>query len=108
MTDFEWVAAFVLATVSSARITRLVTWDAYPPVAWLRVKWDARTENSDWNLLLHCGYCFSLYVVLLVMGTAWLSIHLTGDIHLAWWLVTGWLTISYLAAICMAYDGDDA
>jgi hypothetical protein len=107
MTQFEWVAASVIAVLAAARLTRLFVWDAYPPTAWLRSKWDARTEDSDWNLLLHCGYCFGMYVALFVMGWGAVDLYLGDGLHLAWWVFHGWLAMSYLAAIVMAYDGEE-
>jgi len=99
---FEWVAAFILAVVASARLTRLVVWDKYPPTAWLRIKWDTITDDGEWSVLAHCGYCFGLWAALFVVGWGWLS-----DLHWSWWLFCGWLTVGYFAAMTMAYDGDD-
>lgn len=102
MTEFEWVAVAIISVMSSARITRLVTWDHYPPSIWLRTKWDDWTKDGQWSLLVHCGYCFGLWAALFVVGTGWLS-----DWHLAWWLFNGWLAVGYAAAMVMAYDGDE-
>lgn len=99
----EWVFAFVLAVVSAARLTRLLVWDSYPPSARLRAKWDAITNDGPWAVLVHCGYCFGLWSALFIVGWAWLS-----DLHWTWWLFCGWLTVGYLAAIVMAFDGDDS
>ena len=103
MTDFEWVAAAIVAVISSARITRLVTWDHYPPSVWLRTKWDTLTNDGPWSLLAHCGYCFGLWAAAFVVGWGYLS-----NFHWTWWLFNGWLAVGYLAAIVMAFDGDDA
>ena len=118
MSNFEWVAAFVLSVVATGRITRLLVWDTYPPSMWLRSKWDnltgirdesgrlMRDENGDvvgpWVPLLHCGYCAGMYVAALVVLSGWLS-----DWHTAWWVITGTLTAAYLGPIVMAYDGED-
>src|SRR4051794_31719831 len=99
---FEWVAAAVVAVVSAARITRLITWDEYPPSAWLRMKWDALTNDGPWSVLAHCGYCFGLWAAGFVVLWGWLS-----DLHWSWWLFNGWMAVGYLAAITMAYDGED-
>lgn len=102
MSNFEWIAAAVIAVLSSARITRLIIWDKYPPSAWVRSKWDALTNDGEWSVLVHCGYCTAPYVALFTIGSGYLS-----DWHLGWWLFNGWLAASYLAAIVVAYDGDD-
>lgn len=102
MSTFAWVAAFVLSVVASARITRLVVFDHWPPAVWFRMKWDQWTNDGPWSFLVHCGYCFNVWAALAVVGSGWLS-----DWHTAWWLVTGWLSVSYLGAVFVAFDGDD-
>lgn len=102
MSNFEWVAVAIVTIVSSARITRLVVWDSYPPSVWLRSKWDALTKDGDWSLLAHCGYCFGMYAAGFTVLTGYFS-----DWHPIWWIFNGWLTASYGAAIVMSYDGDD-
>lgn len=87
--------------ISSARLTRLITQDPFPPVAWLRIKWDAATEDSEWNDLAHCHWCASPWVVA-VMG-AW---GYFTDLHWTWWVISIWLSISYLAAIIVHRDED--
>lgn len=101
MSDFEWVAAAVLAVLSTARITRLIVWDTYPPSVWFRLWWD-RHASEAWSELVHCGYCAGMYVSTLVVGSGWLC-----GWHTAWWIVTGVLSTAYLGAIVMAYDGDE-
>lgn len=106
MTDFEWVAVALVAITSAARITRLVTHDAFPPAVWVRMKWDDLTTSkgkpSGWNLLLHCAYCFSFWATVAVVAWGYLS-----DFDTAWWIVNSIFGGSYLAAIVMVHDGDD-
>lgn len=102
MTPFEWVAVALVSIGSAARITRLITWDKYPPSAWLRAKWRKITKDGDWSILLECPYCFSLYAALGVLLWGYLT-----DFHLWWWLFNGWLALAYLAAIMVRFDGDD-
>jgi hypothetical protein len=106
MTQFEWMTAFFIAVVSIARLTRLFTWDTYPPTAWLRAKWRDFTNDGPWSVLMECGYCFGLYAGLFVVGTGGLSIHLTGDLHWTWWAFNIWMAASYLGSILMAFDGE--
>jgi hypothetical protein len=101
MDNFHWVAAAVLTVLATARITRLIVWDTYPPSVWLRIQWDKHT-NDSWGELVHCGYCAGVYVAAAVVLSGWLS-----DWHTAWWIVTGVLSAAYLGAITMAYDGDE-
>lgn len=103
MTEFEWVAVAIVFVTSTARITRLITWDHYPPSIWLRIKWDTITHDGPWSLLAHCGYCFSFWAGAAVLAWGYFT-----DWQTAWWLVNGALGGSYLAAILMANDGDDS
>lgn len=115
MTPFEWIAVAVVVVLSSARLTRLVTFDHFPPIKWLREKYATATDGSDWQLLAYCGYCASFWVTLAVViwadlagvfdgRTAWGT---DGDLATPiWFLVNGIFGGSYLAAIVMAFDGD--
>lgn len=102
MSDFQWVAAAVISVIASARLTRLVVWDKFPPSVWVRTKWDALTNDGSWSALAHCGYCFGMWAALFTVGTGYLS-----NWHEVWWVFNGWLAVSYLAATYVAYDGDD-
>jgi hypothetical protein len=118
MSNFQWVAAAVLSVVTTARITRLIVFDVYPPSIWLRDKWDELTgwrdengslvhnEHGDvvgpWTPLLHCGYCAGMYISPVVVLSGWLS-----GWHTAWWIVCSIFTAAYLGAVFMAFDGED-
>lgn len=102
MSDLHWAAAVLVTIVSAARITRLITYDAFPPSAWVRSKWDDLTDDSGWNLLFHCPWCMSFWVTLGVFGVGWLT-----EWHPAWWFVNVVLAASYCAAMVMIRDGDD-
>lgn len=102
MSEFEWVAVALVVVLSSARLTRLLTVDKFPPTRWLRDTYANITDGSGWQLLFFCGYCMSFWMTVLVLGTGYAS-----DWHTYWWLVNGTLGGSYLAAIVMAHDGDD-
>lgn len=106
MSAFHWIAVALVAIVSSARLTRLATYDHFPPVEWVRNKFVDLTDRSDrsrrWQLLAYCPYCASFWITLIVVLSGWGS-----DWHEAWWMVNGSLAASYLAAILMVHDGDD-
>lgn len=102
MTDFQWMAIAVVSVISTARITRLMTWDVFPPVVWLRIHWDRLTRDGSWTPLLHCGYCFAVWAAAFVVGWGYVS-----DWNVVWWLFNGGLSVAYLGAILMAFDGDD-
>ena len=100
--EFHWLAIAAVVVMSSARITRLVTWDDFPPVVRLRIWWDTLTKDGSWSLLAHCGYCFGLWAAAFVVLTGYFS-----DWHAIWWVFHGWLSAGYAAAIVMTFDGDD-
>lgn len=102
MTDFEWVAVAVVTVMSAARLTRLATYDSFPPTAWLRDKYADATDGTKWQILAYCPYCASFWLTLLVVGSGWLS-----DWHTAWWLFNATMGASYLAAIAMVLDQDE-
>lgn len=102
MTDFQWVAIAIVSVVSAARITRLLTYDKFPPVVWLRIKYDTLTNDGPWSLLLHCGYCFGVWASAFVVGWGYLS-----DWDQWWWLFNGGMAAAYAAAIVVAFDGDE-
>lgn len=102
MSTFEWIAMAVLTVGSTARITRLITFDSYPPAVWLRTKWRALTKDGEWSVLMECPYCFAPYAGAGVLLWGYLS-----DFHEPWWWVTGWLTAAYLASVWVIFDGDD-
>lgn len=101
MSVFEWVAVALVVVTSSARLTRLATVDKFPPVKWLREKYEDATDGTDWIWLALCGYCFSFWATLAVVLTGYFS-----DWHEVWWLINATFGASYLAAILMANDGD--
>ena len=99
-----WAAAIaaLIGVLSASRLTRLVVNDHWPPIEWLRDKWDARSEKlKGWWLLLHCPWCFSPWMTLLVGGWAVLS-----HLHWTWWAFNGWMACSYVAGWIVFHDED--
>lgn len=101
-TVFFWIAVAAVVIASSARLTRLLTFDSFPPIKWLREKYAGWTDGSDWQLLSYCAYCASFWVTLAVVTWGVLT-----DWQTAWWFVNGIFAASYLAAILVRKDGDD-
>lgn len=102
---FEVLMAIIVLVVSSARLVRLITSDKFPPMVWLRVKWDDRFDKDGsgegWGLLLHCPWCAAPYVVAANLAWALLS-----DLQPAWWVCNGWLAASYAASWIVFHDED--
>jgi len=93
------LVAAAVVVMAAARLTRLVTQDSYPPAAWLRARWDDWTEESDWNVLLHCHWCFAPWVVLPLLVGAYFALDLPPFhwSHLLW-LFLSWMAMSYVAS----------
>lgn len=102
MSKFEMVAAFVVGVLATARLARLVVFDDYPPTVWLRIKVDTWTHENSWSKLVHCAYCLAPWIGLLDFIAGWAS-----GYHWVWWVFNIWLAGGYLAAMAVAYDGDD-
>lgn len=101
MSTFEIVAAAIVAIVSTARITRLVTQDTFPPSAWVRAKWEKVTHDGHWAPLVSCPWCFSVWASAFVLGWGLLS-----NLHWTWWVFNGWMALAYLAAMVVVRDGE--
>lgn len=107
----EWwqaILAVIVAVVGSARLTRVVTHDDYPPSIAVRIWWDKLTKDGPWSKLVHCHWCFGPWAALLailsfLIGSFW-------PITFAlWWLFWGWLTLSYWTSQYVHFDeGNDA
>lgn len=103
MIDFEnpWVVipALLVAVFGVGRLSRILTYDDFPPAAWVRTIWDRITNDGDWSKLAHCQWCATPWIMAACLAWAWLS-----GLHWTWWLFWGWLGLSYLASIVIARD----
>lgn len=98
---FAVFATVVVGVLSVARLTRLLTVDTYPPVAWVRAQWGRITNDGPWYDLVTCPYCAAPYFTALVLAWGLLS-----DFNTVWWVFNGWLAGAYVAAIIVARDSD--
>ena len=97
-----WAAAVGVGVLGSARITRLVVADDFPPVVSLRIAWDRLTNDGPYSKLVHCPWCFAPWVVLInIIAALW------SDLHPAWWLLNLWMAASYAASWVVFHDEDD-
>lgn len=100
--------ACVVGVLSVARTARLLVWDAFPPTMWLRMKWDAKTERTTWNKLLHCQFCATPYMAAVMFAWAvWSGLGFHDFWGQVWWIANGVWGLSYVSAIVVAFDQDD-
>lgn len=93
------IAAAVIAVVSTARTARLLTWDDFPPIVFLRGKWAAKFGADGWGGLVFCHFCTAPY---LAAGmTVW---WILGGAHWTWWAINGAWALAYLGAIVVSHD----
>lgn len=96
---FEWVAAAVVAVLGVARLTRLTAEDNFPPAMWVRDRWIAQFQSSNWSELAICPFCQAPYHAAIAGLWAWAT-----DFHWTWWVFYGWLAVAYVAAMVVARD----
>ena len=103
--EFLHVVAAIVGVVAAARITRLIVNDSFPPIVWLRMKWDDATakdgKEGSWTLLAHCPWCAAPYVSAIILAWALLS-----HLHWTWWVFNGWMAGSYAASWIVFHDED--
>ena len=94
------VLAVIVGVLSVARTARLLIFDEFPPVTWLRVRFLAMfDDDSKWSKIAECPFCLGPYLAAGMLGWAWAC-----DLHWSWWVVNIWWGSSYLAAIVVSYD----
>ena len=99
MSKFEIVMALIVGILSVARTARLVIWDEYPPMVWLRIKWDTHIGEDGWGKLIHCQFCATPYMAVVMAGWWYLA-----DGHWTWWAINGVWGFSYVSALVVSYD----
>lgn len=91
--------AILIGVISVARTARLLIFDAFPPVFWVRAHVLAWLGTSKWAKLAECPFCLAPYLAAGNFAWAYYS-----DLHWSWWLLNGVWAGSYAAAILVAYD----
>lgn len=96
----EWVAAALVVIFGMGRLSRLITYDDFPPAVWARELWAVRiTKGNSWSKLSTCPWCLTPWLVLVDLLAAYFS-----DLHWLWWAFNIWFALSYAASIVVAYD----
>lgn len=94
------VLAFLVGTIATGRVVRLVTQDAFPPSDWLRVRFSV-WAGEKWGVLVECPWCFAPYVATANVLWAYFS-----DLGTLWWIVNLIAASAYLASILVIHDED--
>lgn len=98
-----WLVALAVLILGAGRLTRVITYDDFPPTIKMRVLWDKLTDDSEWNKLLHCFWCFGFWAGLL--GMSWFGVGLIVEwVMIAWWAVFGALAVGYVISMVVARD----
>lgn len=102
------VLAVLVLIIGVGRITRLITYDAFPPSIWWRITWAGWTalpngENGPWTKLFTCFWCLSPWLTLLG-GAAFFLTFAAVWFAWVWWLFLSWMALSYLVAMLVARD----
>lgn len=99
MTEHQIIAAVIIGILSVARTARLLVHDAYPPVVWFRMKWEAKWGREGWGKLIFCHYCATPWMAIGMALWWWIS---GGNEW--WWVINGVWGLSYVAAILVSWD----
>lgn len=105
MTDLQLILLFVIGVLATARLTKLIVEDDWPPTMWFREWYIVKlTKGNGWAKLVECVFCVAPWVALVNVGLAWLSFDGDGSLDW-WWLIPNlWLATSYAAAMTVARD----
>lgn len=71
MTD---LVVLIMATLFAYRLWRLWAEDPFPPVAWVRDRFDAwvlRRFGGDWQTGVLCAWCSGAWVSFATVGAVW-------------------------------------
>lgn len=93
-----YVLAFVVGTIATGRVVRLITQDAFPPMEWIRTRWYVLVKDR-WGVLVECPWCAAPYVATANGLWAYYS-----DLSTLWWMVNLIAAGAYLAAILVIHD----
>lgn len=105
MIALEWwqvLAAVVVGVVGAARVTRLITYDDFPPIVALRIWYESHVPEA-WGKLVHCPWCMGPWVTLVALGT-FIPTLFVPWIAWVWWLGWGWMALSYWTSQYVHFD----
>lgn len=101
--EFTVLAAVFI--VASARITRLIVADTFPPSVKLRIWYEDRASGG-WESLLSCPWCFGFWAVVANAGAGWAAHAIASPVWSAWAILNGLLAASYVVSYLVFHDED--
>lgn len=106
--NVELLAALIIGILSVARTARLLGFDDYPPMKWLRDKWYATLGDEGWGKIIYCAFCSAPYLAVGMFIWAYFALDADpwNEWSSAWWwfVINGIWGLSYLSSILVAYD----
>jgi hypothetical protein len=103
LTWWQAILAVIVAVVGAARLTRILTYDDYPPAIAIRVWWQGVTKDGPWAKLVTCPWCAGPWIMLICLGWFLLSF-VAPWLGWTWWLFWGWLALSYWTSQYVHFD----
>lgn len=101
----QMIAFAVVFIVASARITRLIVADTFPPSVKLRI-WYENRASGGWESLTNCPWCFGFWAVTLNAGLGWAAYALGPPAWTVWAVVNGLFAASYAVSYIVFHDED--
>lgn len=96
----------LVAVIGTGRLTRIITYDTFPPAERLRGWWVGRSirKRNGWQDLATCIWCMAPWLMLIciawfIIGWLWVPWLLV-----AWWVFYTWMTLSYLTSQYVFFD----
>lgn len=101
-----WLVAVAVAVLGVGRLTRVVTYDKFPPAMWLRQRWTdwvVKHRHEAWNVLFYCPWCMAPWLMALCGG--WFALTFTAAwVAWTWWIFWGWLALAYVTSMVIVRD----
>lgn len=102
---FLLVLAIITGVIATARATRLVVDDTWPPIVRFR-EWYTDRVPARWEPLVECPFCASTWLA--VPNVVWFALMIRWPdawwLSVPWWIANGWFALIYVAAIITTRD----
>lgn len=93
-----------VAVIGTGRVSRIVTYDEFPPAKWARQKWVNATDGTGWQLLATCFWCATPWLMLITIAWFLVGVYFVPGMLIAWWIFYSWMALSYLSSQYIFFD----